>query len=203
MARPQTAAGKQTSAPPPAAPPAAATKPKGNVGGKAKAAGKVTVACKIPTGLELQHCTPTKWIEETPSGSRERLRYDRVGPTVFVRGTAYPVGTIPKGYPSRPIMVGGYALTPNVDADFFDEWIRQNKDTDMVRNRMIFAYARRDDVVGEARENKDRQSGLEPLNPENDPRMPRPINAMITPIETADENVSQFQIPDGDDDLVD
>ena len=81
-----------------------------------KSAKTITVACKIPTGLELQLCKETTWPEETPSGTRMRTRFDRVGPTVTCRGPARPVGPAPKGYPGPAIVVGtplvsGFPLT--------------------------------------------------------------------------------------------
>jgi len=152
-----------------------------------KSASTVTVACKIPMGLELQLCRETTWFEDTPSGSRERKRYEKVGATVIVRGPSYPVGTVPPGMPPKPQIVGGYALTFGVNADFFEEWMAQNAQNPIVVNKMIFAHAKADATRSEARENRTRLSGLEPLVPDNDPRIPRPITTGVTAVETADE----------------
>ena len=159
----------------------------------------VNVACKVQTGLELQLQKETTWPENTPSGTVMRTRFDKVGPTVTVRGPAQPNGPRPRGYPAPPLIVGGYAITPNVDADFFEEWMRQNKDAPYVTNKMIFAHASRDHVKGDAKDNKGTRSGFEPLNPENDPRMPKPINAGVTPIEPADEMADREQLPESED----
>lgn len=158
----------------------------------------VVVACKVPNGLVLQLCKKTSFPEETPSGTRDRVRYDRVGPRVTVRGPAYPVGTPPAGMPPRPAIVGGYALTPNVDREFFEQWMEQNRQNPIVINRMIFAHEARSHVVGQARELKDTRSGFEPLIPDNDPRLPKPQTAGLTPIQRADEMNGRAALPDAD-----
>lgn len=151
----------------------------------------VIVACKIPTGLQLQICKPTKVMEPTQSGPREITRWDRVGDRITVRGTARPVGQAPAGYVPA-IMVDGYAMTPNVPAEFWDTWLEQNRDTDLVKNRLIYAMPSRADAAAMAKENRAVTSGLEPLRPEAtgkdaDPRMPRPASGSIAQITNARE----------------
>lgn len=160
-----------------------------------KSASTVVVACKIPTGLELQLCHKTDWTEETPSGSRDRFRWDRGGPTVRIRGTAYPAGATPRGFPERPQMAGGYALTYGVDREFFETWMEQNKLNPIVVSNMVFAFDRSNDTKAQAKEFKDIRSGLEPLNPDDDPRMPKPLNANLSQIETADEMAGRQALP--------
>lgn len=164
----------------PAAP--AATKPPAP-----KSAKYVTVACKIPMGLVLQCCRKTTYFEDTPGGARERVRYDKHGQRFVARGTSYPA-LPPKGFPQRVPTVGGYALTQGIPADFWEQWLEQNADTDMVKNKLIFAYASLVDVRDEAREYAHVLSGLEPLVPDNDPRVPKPLDATaMTSVLMADE----------------
>jgi hypothetical protein len=151
-----------------------------------KPAQYVTVACKIPSGVVLQLCKKTTYFEETMTGARERQRWDKGGRTVTVRGPAYPNGVVPANFPEKPQIVGGYALTPGIDADFFDDWLEQNKLNPIVENHMIFAFDRHDDAVAASKEHRALLSGLEPLVPGNDPRIPRPTTTSITPIETDD-----------------
>jgi hypothetical protein len=191
-----TKANPKTPAEPVAAPSVAASQ---------KSTKFVTVACKVPTGLELQLQKETKWPENTPSGTIMRTRFDKVGPIVIVRGPAQPVGPRPRGYPAPPIIVGGYALTPNVDAAFFAEWMEQNKDAPYVMSKMIFAHGSRDHVKGEAADNKHTRSGFEPLDPPEpdangkvaklDPRMPKPMGTGISGITTAEEMAGREQLP--------
>lgn len=98
----------------------------------------VTVACKLPNGLllELQ--------------GEERVK---------LAGTAVPWGVAPRD-------VGGYALTHNVDADFFARWLSVYKDYTPVKRGLIFAYPKSQDAQARALEMKNEKSGLEPIDPE-------------------------------------
>lgn len=163
-----------------------------DTGATRKSATTVTVACKIPHGLVLQLCKPTKWFEETPNGVRERTRFDKVGTRVFVRGNSYPVGTQAPGFPEKGPMAGGYAMTSGIDADFFDEWLEQNEKNPVVTSGMIFAMPSGADARDKAKEQSALRSGLEPLDTtfndkgqSNDRRVPKPNNAAIGPITTA------------------
>lgn len=152
-----------------------------------KGARTVTVACKFPAGLVLQLCRKVSYMEETMSGgSRERVRYDKVGAIVVVRGPAMPNGQVPKGY-KRPEVEGGYALTRGVDADFFEEWLKQNEENPLVVNKMIFGRAGHDHAAGQAGDLHETRSGFEPIEPDTDPRIPRSLDPNISNVETADE----------------
>lgn len=146
-----------------------------------KSSATVTVACKIPNGIVLQLCRPTKWIEETPSGSRDRVRWDKFGARHFVQGPAYPSGTVPEGYGERPALSGGFALTAGIPREFWDEWLKQNAESSFVVNGQVFAQPTFDRAQGVGREKAAVKSGFEPLsrdmNPKNDPRLPTPISA--------------------------
>lgn len=148
----------------------------------------VTVVCKIPTGVVLQLCAKEEYVEEGLNGSRTRTRYNKVGRTFIARGPASPNGQVPRGY-VRPALAGGYALTPNIPQDFWEAWLEQNADNPIVVNQMIFAQGKRGNAIAEAREKKDLKSGLEPMDPDGDYRMPKPIvgDAVISAVATADE----------------
>lgn len=148
----------------------------------------VVVGCKVPVGLALQLFRKTQ-VPEPVQGGGVRItdRYDRFGEVIEVRGPAYPEGPAPKGYPRRPVIIGGYAITRDVPANFWDEWLEQNKDTELVKSRQIIAWASADDVKAEAQENRTRTSGLEPLNQDGDPRMSRPLNPNVRSVERAPE----------------
>lgn len=148
-----------------------------------KKAQTVTVCCKIPAGLRLQLCRPVEWAEETRGGTMKRVRWDRVGDIVFVRGSAEPVGQAPKGY-VRPIIVGGYGVTRGVDAEFWGKWLEQNKDSDYVKNGMIFAEADYDSALDHAEDGEAVRSGLEPLDMANgDARQPKSMDPNVQNIE--------------------
>lgn len=139
--------------------------------------GTVTVASKLPNGLILRIF---EWREQPElvlgGGVRtERRASERVDAgRIIIHGTRTPHGQDPKA-----LIVAGYALTPDVDADQFAAWLEQNKESDLVANKLIWAHAKNDAVNGTARENEKRRSGLEPMipatdaDPVGDARMPR------------------------------
>lgn len=134
-------------------------------------AGTVTVACKLPNGLQLQ----LQRFEERPSqiyGGGVRMERIAIfyGPVVIVGGTASPYGMHPKHR-----MSNGYALTPNVDAEFFAKWVEQNKELEVVEKQMIFAMAKDDSLVSKTKEMEKVRTGLEPVDPENPPAAFRKI----------------------------
>ena len=158
----------------------------------------VTVACKIPSGLRLQLQQETTFWEDTPSGAKQRKRFDRVGPVVIVQGPANPVGQAPRGY-RRPVIAGGYGLTRNVDREFFEKWMEQNAQAPVVLNRMIFAEDSTQKAADHAREWKDTRSGHEPLQMSADgksivdPRVRKAATPGVSDIQTADEFKGNMQ----------
>jgi hypothetical protein len=125
---------------------------------------KVIVASKLPMALEL------KILEKRT----ERRRYQSMqweedvwvqkpdSPTVTIAGTAFPNGDVPD-WMERPRMIGGCALTFGVDREFWETWREQNKDTPMVKNKIVFAHGEEADVRAETRDLKEIDSGLGPI----------------------------------------
>lgn len=145
---------------------------------------KVIVGCKVGVGfIDLQLCRIEEKFEQNMQGGRTVKESTRVGDTVRIRGTAYPRGTAPEGYPPPPEIVGGAALTRGVDKDFFDEYLKQNKQNPLVKNGLIFAHESEDRVRGIAKETEEVKSGLDPINPKKDPRLPKSTRQEIANIE--------------------
>lgn len=157
----------------------------------------VTVGCKIPTGLKLQLFRKVQWPEETRGGTIMRDRWDRYGAHVIVRGPAVPTGTAPKGYRRPAAIVGGYGITPNVDADFMREWMQQNAQNPVVVSGMIFVQNDNASAVDQSKDQRELRSGLEPIVPDNDPRIPKPVDGNVGSIETAEEFGGNF-MPEGE-----
>lgn len=166
-----------------------------NAGQKATAAGqKITVACKLPHGMRLRLF---KMVETTENVSGNNVRMvkiaEQVGEDVVLKGCAVAFGQ------DKPLF-GGYALTHNVDKEFFDEWLKQNEKHDAVKNGLIFAAATRDAIEGKAEDHEKTRSGLEPLDMSMvkrgermvaaDPRMPRGNNPNLSPIGKSDEKAA-------------
>lgn len=123
------------------------------------AGGKVTVACKLPNGLRLQlHEAVEVAVPVLGGGVKVVKEYRPVGEPITVAGW--------RGADGKPKLgtVAGCGITHNVPADFWNQWLKENKEQAYVRNGLIFAYEKADHVEGQAREEKDRKSGLEPLN---------------------------------------
>lgn len=124
----------------------------------------VTVACKVSNGLLLRLFRMVEDVELVlGGGTRKVKRAEQVGDVVKIHG---PGAALFGKNPSYSI-VAGYALTPNVDAEFFAEWLKQNKDHDAVKANLIFAYDKPADVEACAKEHEAQRSGLEPIDPDN------------------------------------
>lgn len=150
---------------------------------------KVVVACKLGVAwFDLQGFEKKTVTENTQVGPRTIEQFVRLPDVVRIRGTAYPRGTPPTGYPERPEMYEGYALTRGVDRDFFERWMELNKKAPYVVNGLIFGGTE-DQVRGHARELRGRLSGLEPLDPDaKDARIPKPTNAAVSVLEGGTRN---------------
>lgn len=124
----------------------------------------VTVACKYPPGLILRIYDETTkssrvlgaMVEETIFVPREEKFVIR-GPVVNV-GAYRSAGDLPEGN------IGGYALTPGIPRDFWERWLKENRESSLVKNRIVFSSSTHDRAASEARELKGIRSGLEPLN---------------------------------------
>lgn len=128
----------------------------------------VTIACKLPHGLVLRLWQMVDVDQPVMGGGVRTVREARLDMDrgrVLIGGVAAPFGQVPASQVSY-----GYALTPNVDAEFWTEWLRQNATLDVVKNKLIFAIPKPVDIPAKTRELEDNKSGLEPLDPLNLPR---------------------------------
>ena len=139
------------------------------------AGAKVTVASKLPMALEMQCCKAVKQNVPGIGGMREQKVFYKTGEMHVINGTAYPNGQVPAGMAAKPQMIAGAALTFNVSKDLFDAWMIENAESSVVKNKLIWADEKVDDVKAVAKENKAVDSGLGPLVPDTDRRMPRKI----------------------------
>lgn len=142
--------------------------------GKTPESGFVTVACKMPNGLVLQVWDIENYQEPMPGGMmRDATR--RVKCKKFAPITLNPARRrMMEEEPSYRI-IGGYAMTENVPAELWSRWLRDNQDSDIVKNGLICAFEKADSSVSEAKNRRDVRSGLEPVSQTKDPRMPKKI----------------------------
>lgn len=107
----------------------------------------IAVGCKLPHGIHMdmrQAGMPTE--------------------RVTLKGT----NSLQSGAIQRISMIGGFAVTENVPKDFFDAWMKNNKEHPAVKNGLIFHHKQLASVVemGKEREGELR-SGLDPIDPKN------------------------------------
>lgn len=141
----------------------------------AKSASMVTVACKLPNGLWLQLYSMVDSREMTPQGPTTTKIARKTGEPIKLNGCALKFGQVPE-FP----MPGGYALT-QVPAEFWQKWLHDNEDADVVKNRLVFAADSTEKVTGQAlaQHTEKVRSGMEPI----DPRKPPPVGMKVTPAE--------------------
>lgn len=152
---------------------------------KSYAGEKITVASKLPMALQLQMCAPRTEERHERATTWNETVFHKTGPVVVINGTAFPNADVPEGM-ERPQMIGGYALTPGVDREWWEQWIEQNKEAPFVKNNLVFAHETNDAIRGEAREHAKVDSMLGPIkhgkdkdgNPTvTDTRMPKKMGA--------------------------
>ncbi len=148
---------------------------------KATTGDTVTVACKLPNGLILRVFDMIETQEPVMGGGFRNVKIARLkGVPIPVYGNRSPFGELPKCK-----IVAGFALTPGIPKEFWELYLEQNKDSEVIRNGILFAHESLDSVEGEAKENADVKTGLQPLSRDSrgnmdDSRIPKRIN-------TADE----------------
>ncbi len=131
------------------------------------AANTVTVACKLPHGLMLEvhgEGVLKGAFDRAKDNPKDGVTALPPGERIHVKGFARPVGVDLSE--DAPQVVGGFALTQGVPADFWAKWLAENKDASFVKAGLIFAHEKAGSVIGEAREKKAIRSGFEGMNPD-------------------------------------
>lgn len=124
-------------------------------------AATVDVCCKLPGGLHLTVFRMEDSQELLQGGSTRVVKRAVADGRVTVRGIGRQEDD------SR--IIGSYAVTRGVDADFWARWLEANATSDLVKSRLIFAGEKPAVVEGQAREQSALRSGLEPLDPSRPP----------------------------------
>lgn len=155
--------------------------------------GTVTVGCKLPNGLILR-LFYQETVQELQLGGQTRdvtiSRQHPNAPRVHINGNMARHGEPLVDANGETINVqSGYAYTSGVDAEFMEAWMEQNKDSMLVKNKIILVAEKQMNLRAEAKENTERKSGFERINPDNDARMPRRRQQLnggaLNPLETA------------------
>lgn len=124
----------------------------------------VTVACKHPHGIHLDLMGDPE-IFTGPNGEKHVVA--NLLKRVTVRGSADARRLENDGKIVGEVghVIGNYGLTPNIDKDFWDAWLKQNESYPMVKNGLLFAMPQLNSVKSEAKSRAAVESGLEPINP--------------------------------------
>lgn len=137
-----------------------------------EATGFVTVASKLPGPIVLHLDKMTKVREPVLGGGWREVPMAQKVSEVTIHGSAVPFGQMPSHR-----IVAGYALTPGVPMSFWEKWKEANKDSELLKNNILFAYEKADTVKGQAKDFVEFQTGYQPLSPDKDPRAPSQIEA--------------------------
>ena len=134
----------------------------------------VTVACKLPHGIILREFVMDKITEPVIGGGARDTEIARAtGKTFKISGYAAPIDKRPEA-----TVIGGltgFALTHGVPRDLWDNWLRANKDSDMVTRGLVFAADSEHYAKDKAKDFDKLKNGLEPLDPKNLPRLSRTL----------------------------
>lgn len=153
-----------------------------------------TVGLKSPNGLILRLFKKTAQMENTPSGPREieKFEVNLDHEPVTLRG--YKGAAFGQVQPFR--ISGQYAMTENVDLEFMKEWMRQNKELDLVKNGLIFIAPDDNYAVSQGNDQRGNWDGLHPLRmtsadpSKKDPRVPRKVRTLSKQDDDGGETLS-------------
>ena len=121
----------------------------------------VSIACKLPHGLIMQLQRQNEVRDPTMASPDRTVKvWQKVGDQITIRGFAKRVDQ-----PSDTLVIGGFAITSNVDAAFAKEWFAQNKEHPSVKGGFIYIHGEQKNVEGYAKAHADLESGLEATNP--------------------------------------
>jgi hypothetical protein len=142
----------------------------------------VTVACKIPQGMNCRLHEKKRVTEVTLGGSRDVEQYFATDKGFIVHGPAHAQNEGP-----RHLTVAGYAITRGIPKHLWDAWYEQNLELDAVEKNMIFAYGSINDAKEAAKDGRGIKTGLERLNPHDLPNLDSRIK-----LKTADDSPVQI-----------
>jgi len=129
--------------------------------------GTLTVACRLPNGLILRTFEMVDTHEQGPLQSRTVKMARFTGKQHKINGNSFAQNKAPM---FAQMENHGYALTHDVPAELWNQWLEQNKDADIVTRGHIFAHGDGRSVRAEATEKKDVKTGLERLDQKKTPR---------------------------------
>jgi hypothetical protein len=117
--------------------------------------------------LQLQLWTWGEQTEPSPSGPRTTRVARKSGAAITVKGPAKSWFDPDYRRQVEWDIVGHFAMTPNVPRQFWELWLEQYRDSDLVKNRVVWASDAAS-AKSWVREHEKLHSDFSPLDP-NDP----------------------------------
>lgn len=140
----------------------------------------ISVACKVPQGLILRNFKMNPRMEAAAGGGFKEVKQAELdGEPININGPAVRFGA-----PQRHRVINGYAITEGVDEAAFNRWIKDNADHPAVRSGLIVAAGKQPDLEAKTREGRDVLTGLQPLDPKDDKRLPRGGSNVVVSVAT-------------------
>lgn len=141
---------------------------------------KVCIGCKIPSGLVLHLDEMVSVSVQVLGGGVRDIEQSRPipGETIRLNGCRAPWGEN-VGHEIKH----NAGLTFNVPKAFWDKWCEDNEGSPLLENGVLTVERDRKSLVDILKDERERKSGLEPLIPDTDPRIPKNRNgkpAIIT-----------------------
>ena len=119
----------------------------------------VMIGCKLPNGFIMEIVKPG--LLNIPAAPGKR----------YTIAGANSLRTDERANP----LIHKFAYTP-VDAEFAAEWFKQNAELAFVKSGAVFQQKNPKDAAAEGREKvRDVVTGIEPLNPDKDKRIPKGV----------------------------
>lgn len=147
------------------------------------AGAKVTVYCKLPTGIRIRTFRMVEAREQVlGGGTREFSVAEPHGPEIIIWGNRFRIGD-----PQTHEVIGDFGVTHGVDKESWDQWAKDNAESAMVKNKLVFAAENREYGEDAAHDLRDVFSGLGPMAKDGDPRAPQPLANLsgVTDYDTA------------------
>lgn len=135
----------------------------------------VTVGCKLGNGLILRTFAPQKMsVPVIGGGMKDVTEFKPDGRMYTINGNRAPHATPLVDAQGNAIMLEqSFALTPDIPKDFWDLWLEQNKNSEVVKRGLIFASGKHLEVRAMAKTHRDEKHGLEPIDVSEDSTDPR------------------------------
>ncbi|GBR56491.1 hypothetical protein [Gluconobacter sphaericus] len=122
----------------------------------------VTVLCRMPHGLRL------RIAPEGDAARRAKLSEEKrpdLSPVSYIEEIEIKGANRAPDFHSKDNALLGRVGRTTVDKAFWDAWVKQNADSDLVKNHCVFAELTEARANAKAAEFKTEKTGFEPLDP--------------------------------------